>query len=87
MVEEFGPFVEVYVSASLEECAKRDPKGLYEQALAGKIPHFTGVSDPYEPPESPEIALETASEAPESSARRVLESLDELELVETAVAA
>jgi len=87
MVEEFGPFVEVYVSASLEECAKRDPKGLYEQALAGKIPHFTGVSDPYEPPESPEIALETASEAPESSARRVLESLNELELVETAVAA
>src|SRR5919201_1463123 len=47
------PFVEVFVSASLEKLAERDVKGLYKKALAGEIPHFTGVSDPYEPPASP----------------------------------
>jgi adenylylsulfate kinase len=81
MVEEFGAFVEVYVRASIEECARRDPKGLYERALAGEIANFTGVSDPYEPPESPEFVLDTATEEPASSARRVLDRLAQLGLV------
>ena len=50
MVEEFGPFVEVHVKASVEECARRDVKGLYEKAFAGEIKGFTGVDDPYEEP-------------------------------------
>ncbi len=52
-------FVEVYVSCSLEECARRDVKGLYEKAMRGEITGFTGVDDPYEPPENPELVLET----------------------------
>jgi len=49
----------VYVNAPLEVCERRDPKGLYRKARAGEIPHFTGVSAPYEPPESPEVVLHT----------------------------
>src|SRR5918992_762354 len=59
MVEEFGPFIEVYVEASVEECARRDVKGLYEKAFAGEIKEFTGVSDPYEVPTSPDLVLHT----------------------------
>lgn len=57
--ETIRDFVEVYVATTLEECARRDVKGLYKQALAGEIPQFTGVSDPYEVPERPELTLET----------------------------
>jgi adenylylsulfate kinase len=78
MVEEFGAFVEVYVEASVEECARRDVKGLYEKAFAGEIKEFTGVSDPYEPPPSPELVIRTEEEGPERSAERVLEKLEEL---------
>jgi adenylylsulfate kinase len=78
MVEEFGPFVEVYVEASVEECARRDVKGLYEKAFAGEIKEFTGVSDPYEPPPKPELVIRTEEEDPERSAGHVLEKLDEL---------
>jgi len=60
IVEEEGiPFVEVYVKCSLEECIRRDPKGLYRKALRGEIPYFTGVSDPYEEPLNPEIIVDT----------------------------
>jgi len=59
MVEEFGPFVEVYVKASVEECARRDVKGLYEKAFAGEIKGFTGVDDPYEEPSSPALVVDT----------------------------
>jgi adenylyl-sulfate kinase len=55
-----GDFVEVHVAPPLEECIKRDTKGLYKKALAGEIPQFTGVSDPYEAPENPEIAIDTS---------------------------
>jgi adenylyl-sulfate kinase len=55
MIEEFGPMVEVFVGASVEECTRRDTKGLYEKALRGEIKEFTGVSDPYEQPEQPEL--------------------------------
>lgn len=55
-----GDFVEVHVAPPFEECVKRDVKGLYEKALAGEIPRFTGVSDPYEPPTDPELVLDTS---------------------------
>ena len=86
MVEEFGGFVEVYVKASVEECARRDVKGLYEKAFSGEIPEFTGVSDPYEEPSAPELRLDTESLDPEESARLVLAKLEELGLVGTEVA-
>jgi adenylylsulfate kinase len=66
-------FVEVFVKASVEECARRDVKGLYEKAFSGEIKEFTGVSDPYEDPIDPELVLETELESPEESAQRVLE--------------
>jgi adenylyl-sulfate kinase len=69
-------FVEIYLDASLEVCARRDPKGLYAKAFAGQIANFTGVSDPYEPPLQPELTLHTAVEAPEASAARVLAYVD-----------
>ena len=81
MVEEFGPFIEVFVDASVDECAKRDVKGLYARAFAGEIPEFTGVSDPYEPPTRPELVVATEEETPEESAQRVLDTLEELGLL------
>src|SRR5205823_4885077 len=59
MVEEWGTFVEVFVAASVEECARRDVKGLYEKAFTGEITGFTGVDDPYEEPTDPELVLDT----------------------------
>jgi adenylylsulfate kinase len=87
MVEEFGSFVEVYVEASVEECARRDVKGLYAKAFAGEIKEFTGVSDPYEPPPNPEVVLHTEEHEPEGSAGIVLAKLAELGLVEEEVRA
>ncbi len=71
-----GKFLEVYVDCPIEECARRDVKGLYVKAFAGEIKNFTGVSDPYEPPLRPEVTLRTAEESPELSARRVIEALE-----------
>jgi adenylyl-sulfate kinase len=65
-------FVEVHVAAPLSTCAERDVKGLYAKALAGELPHFTGVSDPYEPPESPELVLHTDKERIDESVAVVL---------------
>jgi adenylylsulfate kinase len=70
-----GNFVEVHVSASLEACISRDPKGLYRRALAGEISDFTGISAPYEPPERPEITIETSSMDIQESSKRILEYL------------
>lgn len=78
LVEEFGPFVEVHVATPVEECERRDVKGLYAKARAGVIPGFTGVSDPYEEPASPELRLDTTQLEPEESARLVLAKLEEL---------
>jgi bifunctional enzyme CysN/CysC len=60
-----GEFIEIFVDTPFEECAKRDPKGLYKRALAGEIKNFTGVDSPYEAPEQPEIHLHTAGKSPE----------------------
>ncbi len=69
-------FVEVFVDAPLEVCAERDVKGLYAKAMSGEIEQFTGVSDPYEPPNAPDLVLKTAEESPEESARKVIEKLE-----------
>jgi adenylylsulfate kinase len=71
-------FVEVYVHATVEECAKRDVKGLYQKAMAGEITGFTGVDDPYEPPASPEIYIDTMSQTPDESLQIILETLEEI---------
>jgi adenylyl-sulfate kinase len=70
-------FVEVYVRASVDECERRDVKGLYERARAGKIKGFTGVSDPYEEPLSPELVIETERESPGESAARLVELVEQ----------
>jgi adenylylsulfate kinase len=71
-------FIEVFVDAPLEVCAERDVKGLYKKAFSGEIPQFTGVSDPYEAPASPELHIKTNEEEPRDSARRVIVKLEEL---------
>ncbi|HEY8703293.1 MAG TPA: adenylyl-sulfate kinase [Gaiellaceae bacterium] len=81
LVEEAAPFVEIYVATALDVCAERDPKGLYAKAFSGEIEHFTGVSDPYEEPEHPDLRLDTAGRAPAESAATVLARLEQLELV------
>jgi adenylyl-sulfate kinase len=87
LVEQFGPFVEVYVKASVEECARRDVKGLYQKAFKGEIAEFTGVSDPYEEPDDAELVLDTERHSAEESAALVLAKLAALGLIPTEVAA
>jgi adenylylsulfate kinase len=87
MVEEVGTFVEVYVKASVEECAKRDVKGLYEKAFKGEIKEFTGVNDPYEEPSSPELVIDSEVHNPEEGAALVVAELQRLGLVPVEVAA
>jgi adenylylsulfate kinase len=71
-----GRFIEAYVKASVEVCAERDVKGLYEKAFKGEIKEFTGVSDPYEPPEDPELVIDTERQTPEESAQQILVYLE-----------
>ncbi|MBB4276588.1 sulfate adenylyltransferase subunit CysN [Rhizobium mongolense] len=69
-------FIEIFVDTPLDECARRDPKGLYEKAFAGKIANFTGVSSPYEIPESPELHLETVGHEPTALALKIEQFLE-----------
>jgi len=78
LVEPHAPFIEVYVATPLEECARRDPKGLYAAAFAGEIDDFTGVSAPYEEPSSPEVRIDTTGVSPTESARTVLDALERM---------
>jgi bifunctional enzyme CysN/CysC len=71
-----GEFMEIYVEASLETVVARDPKGLYKRALAWEIKNFTGVDQPYEAPETPELVLDSAAESPEALANRVIAELE-----------
>jgi adenylylsulfate kinase len=71
-IQEPRDFVEVLVDCPLEVCERRDPRGLYAKARAGQIPEFTGISAPYEPPEAPELVLDTAAESELVSAERVI---------------
>lgn len=73
-----GNFVEVYAKCGLDECAKRDVKGLYKKAMAGEIKGFTGVDDPYEEPLHPEVICDTEKETPEESAAKIIARLGEL---------
>ena len=75
--QEIGEFIEVYVECPVDECARRDVKGLYIKAFAGEIANFTGVSDPYEAPENPEIVCHTAEETVEESVAKILAYLEE----------
>lgn len=75
---EIKDFVEVYVKCPVETCAERDVKGMYKKAFAGEIKNFTGVSDPYEPPENPEVVVETDRETPEESLEKIIKKLEEL---------
>ena len=70
-----GEFIEVFVDTPVDECRRRDPKGLYKRADAGLIPNFTGVSAPYEAPLNPEIRLDTTSAPADQLAERVVEEL------------
>ena len=71
-----GEFVEVYVHVSLAEAEKRDPKGLYKKARAGQLKNFTGIDDPYEAPEKPELLIQTETTSPESAAKQIFEYLE-----------
>jgi adenylyl-sulfate kinase len=79
--ERIPNFVEVYVECPLERLVERDAKGLYKQALAGQIPNFTGVSDPYEAPLEPEVIIHSARETPEESAEKIWIALAERGLI------
>ncbi len=70
-------FVEIYAECSIDELTRRDVKGLYKKALAGEIKNFTGISDPYEAPENPEIRVNSEKEKPEESLARILTWLEE----------
>jgi adenylyl-sulfate kinase len=85
--ELIGDFVEIYVSATVDEiAAHRDPKGLYKKALAGEIKDFTGVDPnaPYEAPEDPELTVDTLSQTPDESLQAVLDKLKELGYIDDA---
>jgi len=73
--EEIGEFIEVFVDTSLDECIERDPKGLYKLALEGKIKDLTGLQDPYESPEDPELVIPTEDVSVEEAADMVMDQL------------
>ncbi len=75
---EIGNFVEVYCYAPLETLMERDVKGLYKKAIAGEIESFTGISDPYEPPEHADVIIDSSTETIEESLAKVLHKLEEL---------
>jgi len=87
LVEQHAPFVLVHVATSLEECERRDPKGLYRKAHAGMLHGFTGIDDPYEEPEDPELRLYTEDQTPDMSSQGVLDTLERLGLVAVEVSA
>lgn len=81
MIEDYGAFIEVHVATSLEECERRDRKGLYKLAREGKIKEFTGISDPYEVPENPELRVDTENIDVDSCAHQVLLHLEGMGLI------
>ncbi|PPB79886.1 sulfate adenylyltransferase [Albidovulum inexpectatum] len=81
MIEQFGAFVEVHVATSLEECERRDRKGLYKLAREGKIKEFTGISDPYEEPENPELRVDTEGLEVDHCAHQVILKLEQMGLI------
>jgi sulfate adenylyltransferase len=84
MVGRYGRFLEIYLSTPLTECERRDPKGLYARARAGQLPHMTGVDDPYEPPQQPELELNSARLTVAESVEKVITFLLKTEPVREA---
>ncbi|MGJ8621699.1 MAG: bifunctional sulfate adenylyltransferase/adenylylsulfate kinase [Yoonia sp.] len=80
-IEQFGAFIEVHVATSLEECERRDRKGLYKLAREGKIKEFTGISDPYDVPENPELSVQTESTPVDNCAHQVVLKLENMGLI------
>lgn len=76
--EQLPKFVEVYLKCSLEECIRRDPKGLYKKALAGEITNMTGIQDPYEEPLNPEVTLNTENDTSKQNIRKAMQKLQDL---------
>jgi adenylylsulfate kinase len=76
-----GNFIEVYLATTLEECEKRDTKGLYKKARNGEIRYFTGIDDPYEVPNGAELTINTATESVEKSAEKIMKYLKERKLL------
>ncbi len=81
MIEQYGSFIEAHVATSIEECERRDRKGLYKLAREGKIKEFTGISDPYEEPQNPEVRLETENVEVDNCAHQVLLKLESMGLI------
>ena len=81
MIEDYGAFLEIHVATSLEECESRDRKGLYKLAREGKIKEFTGISDPYEAPETPELRVDTINVDPDNCAHQVILKLEGMGLI------
>lgn len=79
--ENLPRFVEVYLKCSIEECIKRDPKGLYKKALAGEIKDMTGIQDPYEEPLNPELTLDTEHRSSNHNLQKLLTKLKELNYI------
>lgn len=75
MIEHYGEFIEIYVQTSIDECARRDTKGLYEKARQGLIKNFTGIDDPYQEPENPELTAKTEESTPEELVSEIIEYL------------
>ena len=73
-----GDFIEVYVKCALDQCIARDVKGMYQKAIAGEIKNFTGISDPYEEPENPELTVETDKESEAECLKKILAKMEEL---------
>lgn len=82
IIEEGGTFVLIYVKCSVEEAARRDPKGLYEQAKNEELDMFTGISHPFEPPEDPDIVVDTESNSIEENVAHVVTSLRDMDVLD-----
>lgn len=76
-----GEFIEIYVKCSLEECERRDPKRLYEKARKGEIKNFTGIDSPYEPPQNPELTIETDRLSVEEAVEQIIEFLQQKKII------
>ena len=87
LVEPHAPFIEVYVATPIDECSRRDPKGMYALAFSGELENFTGVSDPYEQPGDSDVIVDTIGATPDESAAVVIAWLEERNLVPAGVLA
>ena len=72
-----GEFIEIHVATPLSECERRDPKGLYRMARAGELPNFTGIDQPYEAPEAPEISIDTSELSAEAACEQIVDYLQQ----------